>query len=48
MQVSFDAEAAQPLAGKALKELRHILFACNASLATFTEAWRRLQVLPAL
>ena len=48
MQVSFDAEAALPLASEALSELRHVLFACNASLATFTEAWQGLQGVPVL
>ncbi len=48
LQVSFDAEAALPLASQAVSQLHHVLFACNASFATFKEAWQSLQGVPAL
>ncbi len=48
LQVSFDAEGAVPLSTQAVAQLRHVLFACNASIATFTEAWRNLQDSPVL
>ncbi|KAL0023612.1 hypothetical protein WJX77_007042 [Trebouxia sp. C0004] len=47
LQVSFDAEAALPLASQAVSWLHHVLFACNASFATFKEAWQSLQAVPA-
>ena len=43
LQVSFDAEGAAPLTNEAVLQLQHVLFACNASFATFKEAWRSLQ-----
>lgn len=47
LQVSFDAEAALPLASQAVSQLHHVLFACNASFATLMEAWQSLQGVPA-
>ena len=43
MQVTFAATDPEPLSKEAVGQLKHVLFACNASLATFTEAWHGVQ-----
>ena len=47
MQVSFSqnppAHAATLLTRQAVSQLKHVLFACNASMATFKQAWLGLQ-----
>ena len=42
-QVSFAADDVAPLTDTAVPQLKHVLFACNASLSTFTEAWKSMQ-----
>ena len=43
MQVTFAATDSEPLSKESVEQLKHVLFACNASLATFTEAWHGVQ-----
>lgn len=49
LQVAFPQDgSAAPLPSKAVAQLKHVLFACNASTTTFSEAWHRLQEMDAM
>ena len=45
MQVSFSQKppAAAFLTSQAVSQLKHVLFACNASMIAFKQAWLSLQ-----
>ena len=49
LQVSFPQnESVALLPSKVVAQLKHVLFACNASMTTFSEAWHHLQEVDAV